>query len=159
MPLQASTAPVSKDTVSGSGIRFPAGTRTTSAKPAVEREAELPDGIGAERVTTGPAGGAAPAADEVVDGNPIAFTDSAPCRGLEHDAGALVPEHEAVVRRRDHPFEEVELRSAHPAGAGRDERPSVSGRIRDVLDAHLATLDQHGCFHRSSLTSGHCSQR
>ena len=59
IPLQASTAAVSNDTDSGSGIRFSRDADDVG-KPAVQREAELADGIGAERLAPGPAGGQRP---------------------------------------------------------------------------------------------------
>ena len=126
---------------------------------SVEREAELPDRVGAERLATRPAGRAAPAPDHVVDGDPIARADRRTGRHLGDDTCALVPEDEALVRRRNHSLEEVELRTAHAGGACLDQSPAVRGRIRDVLDADLPAVDQHCCLHRSSLTSGHCSQR
>ena len=128
-------------------------------KPAVQREAELADGIGAERLAPGPAGGAAPAADEVVDRDAIALPDRAPRRRLENDPRALVSEHEPLVRRRDHSLEEVQLGAAHPGCPSGDERPAVGRRLLYLLDADTALLDQNGCLHHSSFTSGHCSQR
>ena len=44
IPLQASTAAVSNETDSGSGIRFSAGTRTTSANPPSSEKPSWPTG-------------------------------------------------------------------------------------------------------------------
>ena len=60
MPLHARIAAVSNETLSGSGIRFSAGARTTSANPPVKRESELADRIDAERLAPGAAGAARP---------------------------------------------------------------------------------------------------
>jgi hypothetical protein len=93
---------------------------------------------------------AAAAADEVVDGHPLAGADGATGRHLEDDACRLVAQLERVLRRRNHAVEEVQFGAADTGAAALHERPTVGGGIVRILDPELASFVQQGRFHFSS---------